>query len=63
MHGLQALLTVLSVARFTMPMLTGVAMHGLQAVRAAQRSLGEAHSAINHIFHDVVQWKVHGFSS
>ena len=40
-----------------------VAKHGLQAVRAAQRSLGDPHSAINHIFHDVVQWKVHGFSA
>ena len=39
-----------------------VAAHGLQAVCAAQRGLGEPHAAINHIFHDVVQWKVHGFS-
>ena len=34
-----------------------------KAVRAAQRGLGEPHAAINHIFHDVVQWKVHGFSA
>ena len=40
-----------------------VAAHGLQAVRAAQRSLGEPHPAMNHIFHDVVQWKVQGFSA
>ena len=40
----------------------GLRLH-LQAVRAAQRSLGEPHAAINHIFHDVVQWKVHGFST
>mmetsp|Transcript_30555 Transcript_30555/g.72017 ORF Transcript_30555/g.72017 Transcript_30555/m.72017 type:complete len:85 (+) Transcript_30555:246-500(+) len=40
-----------------------VAKHGLQAVRAAQRNLGDPHSAVNHIFHDVVQWKVHGFSA
>lgn len=40
-----------------------VATHGLQAVRTAQHSIGEAHPAINHIFHDVVQWRVHGFSA
>ena len=38
-----------------------VAAHGLQSVRAAQRSLGEAHPALNHIFHDVVEWQVRGF--
>ena len=38
-----------------------VAAHGLQQVRSAQRALGPAHPAINHIFHEVVQWKVRGF--
>ena len=38
-----------------------VAAHGLQQVRGAQRALGPAHPAINHIFHEVVQWKVRGF--
>ena len=38
-----------------------VAERGLQHVRAAQRSIGEPHAALNHIFHEVVQWKVKGF--
>lgn len=38
-----------------------VAEYGLQHVRAAQRSIGEPHAALNHIFHEVVQWKVRGF--
>lgn len=38
-----------------------VSAHGLQRVRAAQRSVGEAHPALNAIFHEVVERKVHGF--
>ena len=38
-----------------------VATHGLQRVRAAQRTLGEPHPALNHTFHEVVQWQVRGF--
>ena len=38
-----------------------VAEHGLQHVRAAQRAIGEPHAALNHIFHEVVQWKVRGY--
>ena len=38
-----------------------VAEYGLQHVRAAQRSIGEPHAALNHIFHEVVQWKVKGY--
>ena len=40
-----------------------VAEHGLQQVRAAQRSVGEPHAALNNIFHDVVQWKVKGYDA
>ena len=38
-----------------------VAMHGLQHVRAAQRTIGEPHATLNIIFHEVVQWKVRGY--
>jgi hypothetical protein len=38
-----------------------VSAQGLQRVRAAQRSVGEAHPALNAIFHEVVERKVHGF--
>ena len=38
-----------------------VSVHGLQHVRAAQRSIGEAHPALNHIFHEVVERKVLGY--
>ena len=38
-----------------------VAEYGLQQVRAAQRSIGEPHIALNQIFHEVVEWKVKGF--
>ena len=33
----------------------------LQHVRTAKRSIGEPHPILNHIFHEVVQWKVRGF--
>ena len=36
-------------------------VHGLQHVRTAQRSIGEPHPILNHIFHEAVQWKVRGF--
>ena len=38
-----------------------VSTHGLQGVRAAQRTLGEPHASLNHIFHEVVQWQVMGW--
>lgn len=38
-----------------------VATNGLQHVRAAQRAIGEAHPALNLIFHEVVERKVHGY--
>ena len=39
-----------------------VGAHGLQAVRGAQRgALGEAHPAMNAIWHEVVEWKVFGY--
>ena len=38
-----------------------IAEHGLQHVRASQRTIGEPHAALNHIFHEVVQWKTRGF--
>ena len=40
-----------------------IATHGLQQVRAAQRSVGEAHPALNLIFHDVVTWKARGYDA
>ena len=38
-----------------------IARHGLQQVRSAQRAIGDPHPALNHIFHEVVQWKVRGY--
>ena len=38
-----------------------VSLHGLQAVRAAQRSIGEPHPALNATFHEVVEHKVSGY--